>query len=458
MAVHNNHFGLLVELLALGSRDGDCQLEVGITRRDGCTRHILSIDEHTYLQIAALVPLSGHKVRLSLYMKWDPFRHTYFSSLVRMRDTFSETLYFNCSESYGEQLRALMEQEDSPSRQAARQEAGENVRNISVPSVHKRAALSGLKYKQTVLLRGLLFGFVLALLLLRMDGGETWLFANSAEAKEDSAKTDRASASVPAGDTRRAAGTGSAAAALNTDSDSMHRLAGIPNPTDSAGLQLPANQSQPARSAPAQADPAAQPQPLYETFELSGDSYEYSLPEGYVALSFDDGPSPYTEQLVDILAKEGVAANFLFIGRNVSRYPGAVRYAGEHGMPVGNHSWDHSDMTANSPEENRSNLEQANRSLEQLVTAPVTIFRPPYGAVNRALAEEAGRQQLKVLLWNRDPEDWKAGSKEAILDYFYRTDPSGGIYLLHEKQITVQALPEIIDFLKGRGLKFAVFK
>lgn len=78
--------------------------------------------------------------------------------------------------------------------------------------------------------------------------------------------------------------------------------------------------------------------------------------------------------------------------------------------------------------------------------------------MNRALAEEAGRQQLKVLLWNRDPEDWKAGSKEAILDYFYRTDPSGGIYLLHEKQITVQALPEIIDFLKGRGLKFAVFK
>ncbi len=432
MAAHDNNTGLLAELLALGNRDGSCQLELGITRRDSCRRHILSIDEHTYLQIAALGPLNGYKVRLSLYMKWDPFRRTYFSSLIRIRDTFSETLYFNCSESYGAQLLELKEQEYAPSREADRQEAAADARTMPVLSGYKQAALPGSKSKRKVLLRGLMFGFLLVLLLLRMDGGETWLFADSVEARQDNTNTNADTAS---------SGASAAPEAIRPE-----------------GLQLLPLSGGMAQAAPAPVDQSAQPQALYETIELSGDSYTYSLPEGCVALTFDDGPSSYTRQLVDILVKEGVAANFLFIGVNVSRNPGAVRYADEHGMPVGNHSWDHSDMTANPAEENRINLERASRSLEQLTAAPVTIFRPPYGAVNSRLAEEADSRRLKVLLWNRDPEDWKAAGPEDILDYFKESEPSGGIYLLHEKQMTLQALPEIIAYLKGRGLKFAVFK
>lgn len=454
MAAHDDNTGLLAELLALGNRDGSCQLELGITRRDSCRRHILSIDEHTYLQIAALGPLSGHKVRLSLYMKWDPFRRTYFSSLIRIRDTFSETLYFDCSESYGRQLLELKAQEYAPSLQMDRQEAAADARIMPVLSGYKQAALPGSKYKRKVLLRGLMFGFLLVLLLLRMDVGETWLFADSVEARHTNTNADTASSGASAADRERTGGTGIAAAAK----EPVHNVSEAPEAIRPEGLQLLPLSGGMAQAAPAPVDQSAQPQALYETIELSGDSYTYSLPEGYVALTFDDGPSSYTRQLVDILVKEGVAANFLFIGVNVSRNPGAVRYTDEHGMPVGNHSWDHSDMTANPAEENRINLERASRSLEQLTAAPVTIFRPPYGAVNSRLAEEADSQRLKVLLWNRDPEDWKAAGPEDILDYFKESEPSGGIYLLHEKQMTLQALPEIIAYLKGRGLKFAVFK
>ncbi|MNW14005.1 hypothetical protein D3C71_2121120 [compost metagenome] len=63
-----------------------------------------------------------------------------------------------------------------------------------------------------------------------------------------------------------------------------------------------------------------------------------------------------------------------------------------------------------------------------------------------------------MLLWNRDPEDWKADTAEEITQYFYNTDPSGGIYLLHEKAVTVKALPAIIEYLKGKQLKFAIFR
>jgi peptidoglycan/xylan/chitin deacetylase (PgdA/CDA1 family) len=231
-------------------------------------------------------------------------------------------------------------------------------------------------------------------------------------------------------------------------------------------IRAVAYQSSAVAAAPDELQPPEQPQEqpakeenkLVEEIDLSGDSYEYSLPKGYVALSFDDGPSQYTKQIVDILQEHGVAANFLFIGQNAKHYPAEVSYADEHGMPVGSHSWDHSDMTRNSGEENRKNLELASRELELNMESAVTIFRPPYGAVNDELAAEAGRQHMKLLLWNRDPEDWKADNAEQVLRYFQKTDPSGGIYLLHEKSLTVEALPEIIEYLKAKGLKFAIFK
>lgn len=425
MPVHDISATLMVELLSLEQSQDGCQMEVGLTRGGGShKRQMISIDEYTYLQILALGPFEGQRVRLSLYTKWDPFRGTHFSSLVKMNRTFSETLYFACSDSYKSLLSLLKQPEGAPSAEPAPQVAEVTV--PAAPPVQKRERTA--LWSRPILLRGLVFSLLLAVFLLRMDG-EVELFTNSVEAKQDvSVET---------------AGPGA---------EERAPAAYIPD------VRLAALQSGQTEAAPIPVEPPEQPELSYEAIELTGDSSEYSLPEGYVALSFDDGPSRYTEQLVDILVKEGVAANFLFIGQNVSRYPGAVRYADQHGMPVGNHSWDHSDLTANSAEENRVNLARANRSLEQLITGPVTIFRPPYGAVNQQLAEEAGRQHLKVLLWNRDPEDWKADSPEKIVEYFHDTDPSGGIYLLHEKSITVQVLPEIIAYLKEKGLKFAIFK
>jgi len=67
-------------------------------------------------------------------------------------------------------------------------------------------------------------------------------------------------------------------------------------------------------------------------------------------------------------------------------------------------------------------------------------------------------QQMKVLLWNRDSEDWKVKSPEDILQYVHHTDPSGGVYLFHEKKITVEALPAIIKYFQEKDMKFVIFK
>lgn len=427
----------MIELLSLKQRQNIYQMEVGLTHGSGYARQMLIIDEYTYLQLNGLGPFEGQRVRLSLYPKWDPFRRSFFSSLIKMNKTFSETLYYACSREYASQLMEFR-QEEYLSSEPVQESVPDPVPVAqaaavlpSAPRALKRR--SSLRSARQILLRCILFSCLIALALLRMDGN---LFRNSAEAHEDSVPEEASEINLPLTyvPVIRAAAYQSSAASADTATEVL----------------------QPAAEQLEETPPEEYMR--VEEIELGGDRYEYSLPKGYVALSFDDGPSQYTRQIVDILEERGVAANFLFIGQNASSHPAEVSYADEHGMPVGSHSWDHSDMTKNSGAENRSNLEQATRALEQNMQSPVTIFRPPYGAVNDELAAEAARQHMKLLLWNRDPEDWKADNAEQVIRYFHKTDPSGGIYLLHEKAVTVEALPDIIEYLKAKGLKFAIFK
>ncbi|MGN7762328.1 polysaccharide deacetylase family protein [Paenibacillus sp. 22594] len=418
---------LMIELLSLEPKQGSYQMEVGLTHSGGFTRKVLLIDEYTYLQMNSILgSYQEHRVRLSIYPKWDPFRRKYFSSLTKMNRTCSETLYFACSEAYVEQLLEL-KQQGLPSNEANRIQAVVPVPEPEQLQPLKRRA-SAFRVTRPIVMRCILFSLLFVLFFLRMDDN----LLNSAEAHEDFTAPVDSSVPVPYVPVVHTASFQSAQAEAVPETEQE------PEPVQSA-------------------EPEAQ-NPTVEELELDGSRYEYSLPKGYVALSFDDGPSQYTKEIVDILMAYGIAANFLFIGQNAQQHPEAVQYADEHGMPVGSHSWDHSDMTKNSSGENHNNLLRSVQVLEQNIERSVTVFRPPYGAINGSLAAEAGKQNLKVLLWNRDPEDWKAQTAEQIIQYFYHTDPSGGIYLLHEKAITVKALPAIIEYLKKKQLKFAVFK
>lgn len=423
----------MIELLSLEHTPDGYQMEIGLNRGGESARKILFIDEYTYLQMNVLGPFEQQRVRLSLYSKWDPYRRSYFSTLIKMNRTFSETLYFSCSDDYVSLLHQLKQQEHLPEAQEmAKPAVIPFIEPEPVPQPQPAAKLISpsqqrMKYVfpiKPIIMRCALLCLVLVLFFMRMDGE---LFTDSVEAHEDQFL----------------------AAAVPDDSLPVPNMAAVQN------VSL---LSVKAEAVPAPSEAPQEEIARYEEFDLNEESYEYGLPKGYVALSFDDGPSQYTKQIVDILREHGVKANFLFIGQNALRYPEEVTYADEQGMPVGNHSWDHSKMTGNSSEENRANLARANRELEKLIKSPVTIFRPPYGAVDDELAAQAGEQHMKVLLWNRDPEDWNADSPKDILHYFNTADPSGGIYLLHEKQLTVEALPEIIQYLKAKGLKFAIFK
>lgn len=186
------------------------------------------------------------------------------------------------------------------------------------------------------------------------------------------------------------------------------------------------------------------------------DSVIYGLPDGKVALTFDDGPSQFTEEIVNILLKYEIGATFFFVGTRAKLYPNGAKYVRDHHMVVANHSWSHTNFLNLTEEERLKELNLANETLN-LIENDSILFRPPYGLYDESMVNELN-EKFKFVLWNRDPRDWRVHSKEQIIEYFYNSNPSGAIYILHENEYTVSALPQIIEWIKQHDVEFVVLK
>lgn len=183
------------------------------------------------------------------------------------------------------------------------------------------------------------------------------------------------------------------------------------------------------------------------------DFLTYSLPEGYVALTFDDGPSKYTREIVDILKKYQVGGTFFFVGYNVKKYPDNVRYVYSNGYTIGDHSMTHPLMSKLSYDKQKDELLQSMKVIEDITHHPVDFFRPPYEAMNAQTNKVLHDYHEKMILWNRDTDDWKSRNAVKIVNYIRDTKASGSIILLHETQADIDALPKIIELLQEQKLK-----
>jgi peptidoglycan-N-acetylglucosamine deacetylase len=415
----------VMELLSLERVPGDrFQIKIGVTHQDRQASYIIEVDELTYSSLSALDPLNGDRVRLSPYPKWDPYRHTYYCSLVRTTNVLRETMYFACSEVFAGQLQRLQQ---SPSSFIDKQEAAPGRKQENVTARIQQSRESRIPaFRMGMALRHLMIIGLLVFLCFRFD--YSWL-------------SDGANVLTKHWGVVKAAETET----VETYIEDLPRLIELASIKSAEVEQGPLIQT-------------AAEQLDYEVIGIDAERVIYGLPKGYVALTFDDGPSVYTKKIVDILVDKKVAATFLFVGQNVERNRDAAAYANERGMAIGNHSWDHSRMTKASHSEQAANLARASQAVESVTHTPVTLFRPPYGLLDEDLIYSAQSEQLKVLMWNRDPKDWHADNKEDILRYFREVNASGGIYVLHEDPKTVEALPEIIEFLQESNLKFVTFK
>ncbi|MFF5229166.1 polysaccharide deacetylase family protein [Dactylosporangium sp. NPDC000521] len=176
--------------------------------------------------------------------------------------------------------------------------------------------------------------------------------------------------------------------------------------------------------------------------------------DGYVALTYDDGPDPATTgALLAALRSAGVRATCFNVGRRVQAEPALARAQQDAGMWVANHSWTHAHLTRLDTARMTSELVRTQRAVRRATGTTPRLFRPPYGETNAALQAAGARLGLTEVLWSVDTQDWNGASTAQIVRAASTLQP-GGVLLMHDGyQTTIDAVPQIVAGLTARGLR-----
>ncbi|MFD1927186.1 polysaccharide deacetylase family protein [Sporosarcina siberiensis] len=172
-----------------------------------------------------------------------------------------------------------------------------------------------------------------------------------------------------------------------------------------------------------------------------------------VALTFDDGPDPkVTTQILETLDKYKAKATFFMLGSRVEYYPEIAKKVTDAGHELGNHTWNHPDLTKSSIQKVQSEINRTSSIIESVTGVKATAFRPPYGAVNKTVRAQTA---LPVYLWDVDTLDWKHRNANQLLASVQNKTKNGSIILMHDiHQSTADGLDAVLSYLQSEGFEF----
>ena len=172
-----------------------------------------------------------------------------------------------------------------------------------------------------------------------------------------------------------------------------------------------------------------------------------------IALTFDDGPSPYTDRLLQILKDNDAAATFFLIGNKVAANPAGAKRIADAGMEIGSHTWEHPNMTTIPPEDIPSQLSKASDAIEAATGQRPELFRTAGGLINDAVLAEAKKQGLADINWDVIPFDWANDANTGATRYMLMTQiKPNSVVLFHDTySSTVDLVYQFIPVLKANG-------
>ena len=181
-----------------------------------------------------------------------------------------------------------------------------------------------------------------------------------------------------------------------------------------------------------------------------------------VALTFDDGPSESTPQILDILARYNAPASFFQCGANVERLPDVARAVRQAGHDIGNHSHTHALFCFRSPRFIEEELRRAQEAIEAHTGARPAWFRAPFGARWFGVGRAQRRLKLAGVMWTVIGYDWNRRA-DAVVERMAGRVSNGAILCLHDGRelrarpdigVTVEAVRRLVPVLLDQGYKF----
>lgn len=181
-------------------------------------------------------------------------------------------------------------------------------------------------------------------------------------------------------------------------------------------------------------------------------------------LTFDDGPSEWTPQILDILKEHDIKATFFVTGERAGKYPGMVKRAADDGHTIGNHTMTHRKLTFCSKTSASSEIAGCSKVLESITGHAPSLFRAPHGFKRPGLKKMLSKMDLQLVPWTKGIWDTDMPPPRTLVERVKRRMRPLEILLLHDgidnrpipqhRRSTVEALPGIIDEYRKRGYKF----
>jgi peptidoglycan/xylan/chitin deacetylase (PgdA/CDA1 family) len=176
-----------------------------------------------------------------------------------------------------------------------------------------------------------------------------------------------------------------------------------------------------------------------------------------LALTFDDGPGPYTPRVLSVLAQENVPATFFQVGTLQKYFHDSTSAIVARGYTIGDHTEDHAPMSKLSARDQRAQIIDQISAIGDFGAPFPRLFRPPYGLWDSDTLRILRQNRMLMILWTVDTEDYKLPGVPAIVSNVLSNARPGAIVLMHDaggdRTETAAALPQIINTLKARGYK-----
>ncbi|MGN1318134.1 MAG: polysaccharide deacetylase family protein [Lachnospirales bacterium] len=171
-----------------------------------------------------------------------------------------------------------------------------------------------------------------------------------------------------------------------------------------------------------------------------------------IALTFDDGPKiGNTERIVEALEKTNSRATFFVVGKMVEQHPELVKLAYDAGCQIGNHTYEHINLTNVSADEVKSQIYKTSNIVYDITGEYTMVGRPPYGSINDNV-----RNCISIpwYNWSIDTLDWKNRDADYVKKYVLDNAEDGDVILMHDlHSTTADAMVECIPELVNRGFQ-----
>jgi len=173
-----------------------------------------------------------------------------------------------------------------------------------------------------------------------------------------------------------------------------------------------------------------------------------------VALTFDDGPSPYTDRILDLLERYGGRATFFVLGRNVEFWQNTIIRTVSIGSEVANHTWTHPELPSLNNQRIKEELQTTSEIIERFAGYSPRFFRPPFGMVTQRVATVSKELGYAIVNWTLDTKDWQVRNADAVYNAIMDAIEENAIVLMHDiHSTTAAAMERVIPALIADGFQ-----